>query len=808
MPGTTATGSSQIAILDSKIVADLCAGKFYVDVTPTTYIGSGATTVLGANVQITNPSGVIVKPFGTNYEIAPDLSGGMDAPVSFDIPTQAGNYQYGSYIVEVEMFDDSGSYTVTKTINICVPDKNNKQRKYGSLSAILKGVCKDGKLYVIVDGVPTYKGKTVESQTQELTLLYPTVSEKDPEVTSLLQFTVLLFEGVYKITGEICATYNLGDNLYAKVNYKVKKEKDIRCLIDPCCVFQALSALHLRITSDCTDAEKQETASITVDALRLYETAQLAGECGEDASEYISELEALLGCKCTCNCAEGTPIVPSAEGSTDILIEGCNVNVATAGLTTVYTIENYEYKVEIPANGGALTVSTATLANCTKTQVITFNISAVYSQIKTLANQNNTEADFFASIVKKALRSDFTCIGLTQPQIDALTLDGFVKALVDKVCSCCGCEAEIEIDTEAVFGSKVTVSWNNNGSVYAVDAYLDDVFVGTVLAPLEQFVFDGAADGTSHKWKLIAKCANGSYGNTLTGVFEFFGCPAIAPPNYIQDGVTAPCAYNLSDLVLTLPSGTTVEWHNSNNTSDSSLVADPTQVLGGIYYAFAKDASGCYSSQSMAYQVICIASEASCSAPQNLDVIEFGGMSHLVRFQSAAYPPPGNSYTVKRKLYSDPDVDGSYTTLGTPTYDVGMARWVFNDTTALDNVNYTYLAQSNCGDSPQTTPADKYQYVYLTCPALSFPPTITPESSLGYSFVPIGGDVIKYEVELWNESLTTLLETDTYLPAFSNPVTGYFEYLGEGVTYQIRVVVHTDLGSKNCEFESQTTVAP
>jgi hypothetical protein len=57
MPGVPATGSTTIAVLDSRIIADLCLGKICVDLTPSVYIGSGKDLVLGANVQITNPSG-------------------------------------------------------------------------------------------------------------------------------------------------------------------------------------------------------------------------------------------------------------------------------------------------------------------------------------------------------------------------------------------------------------------------------------------------------------------------------------------------------------------------------------------------------------------------------------------------------------------------------------------------------------------------------------------------------------------------------------------------------------------------------
>jgi hypothetical protein len=231
MPGTVITTSPDIALLDSRIVANLCTGYFLIDLTPSVYIASGKTLVLGANVQISNTYGVIVKPYGTSYEIAPALSMGMDGVVSFAIPTMASNYQYGKYTITVELFDQNNTrYTVTKTISLCEPDKNNKTRSYGTLSAKLTGSCTDGKVYVIVDTPPNYNGRQYESRSLDLELDYPTASGVDPLETSIGSFSVQLYEGVYKLSGTDCVTYNFGDNLFVKVNYKINLEKNIRCL--------------------------------------------------------------------------------------------------------------------------------------------------------------------------------------------------------------------------------------------------------------------------------------------------------------------------------------------------------------------------------------------------------------------------------------------------------------------------------------------------------------------------------------------------------------------------------------------------
>jgi hypothetical protein len=808
MPGTVITNSTNIALLDSLITANLCDGKFYVSVSPSIWIGSGKELVLGANVRITNPYGVIVKPYGPNYEIFPLGSGGMDAVISFNIPTLAGNYQYGQYKIDVQLFDGVNSWVVSKTVSLCEPDSKNKTRSYGSLSAILKGVCLSGRLEVIVDTVPNYKGYEVESQVNAFTLLYPTVSQVDPLSTTYTQFAVQLYEGEYKISGEICATYNMGDNVFAKVKYKVKKEKIIRCILDECCVLSALSDLHLQINAGCTQTEKERLGSITLDALRLLKMAQLSAECGEDPSDYVAELEKLLGCKCTCNCAEGTPIIGTGTSSGNTInIEGCNVSKSTVGLSDIYTIQNYGYEVSIVDNGGALVISSQSLDGCTMRQQITFSIAVVYAQLKTLANQNLTEAQFWASVVNKAINGaiDATCMGISQGTWDGYTLSQRIDAILAKICACCGCSGVASfVEVPVKQGADVLIVWNESGAFHSVDIYLDSVFHGNVLAGVKEYTFAGAADGDDHEFTIIPKCSNGSLGTSYSDEFGFFGCPTIAPADVepLFDGVS--CPFDLEAELPTLAGGLSYEVHNQNNTNNSTLVGDITNLNTGDFYVFVKDTDGCYSI-SKKVTIICQGA-TSCTAPQNLQVEEYLTCDFFVSFQSATFPPPSNSYTVKRRLYSDPDVAGSYTTIGTPTYNLSLNRWTICDNTALHNTPYVYLAQSNCGDSPMTTPSIQFTYAFVDCPELTLTPGV---NNIDYSFVPLTGTVVMYRVDIYDSTGTVLIHTDTHTAAYSNPTTGSFTYLDANTTYKIRIriLLHDDLDFVECDFVTTATLA-
>lgn len=301
------TTSPNITELQSKIVADLCGGNFLVDVTPSTWISTGNLNVQGASVRITNPVGVIIKEYPTSgFDIYPPMSS-VDTTA---IPLIAGNYQYGTYTVAVRLTDANGdSWIISKTVNICPPDPDNATRKYGCLSATLTANCTTGSLVVLLNNPPNYKGKTFSSQVNDLTLEYPTVSGLEPFETTMGSFSVQLYEGQYKLTGTACVLYSYGDSVYFYVNYKVKCEKIVYCIIDECCVQAKLAELQLRINSDCTQAQKDETASLALNALWLFQLAKLTASCGNDPSDYIADLEKLLGCQCTCNCNERTPVI-------------------------------------------------------------------------------------------------------------------------------------------------------------------------------------------------------------------------------------------------------------------------------------------------------------------------------------------------------------------------------------------------------------------------------------------------------------------------------------------------------------------
>ena len=362
------TDSADIRLLDSKITADLCAGKILVDVTPSEWVGAGDAYVEGASVRIVNPLSVTVKDYlSSGY----DIEAPMTDEYSYTLPLIAANYLYGDYIVSVRLTDSVGNdYEVVKTVNICPPNKNNKTKKTGCLSAKITAKCKKGIALIMLNQPPTYKGKNSESQVNDLELNFPTGSEEDNLQSTIDRFSVRLYQGVYKLSGSVCATYNYGKNVYFKIPYTVDCEKKLVCILDECCVQGKLEELKAKVDSDCTQEERDNTSSLIVSALFYLKLAQMAQDCGEDPSDHIIELEKLLGCSCSCNCDEGSPIFTGEPGS-DYTFEGCGFEEEETGLTKKITIYNRTH--ELLAGSSNVHVSQPVIDedNCKVTQEIT-----------------------------------------------------------------------------------------------------------------------------------------------------------------------------------------------------------------------------------------------------------------------------------------------------------------------------------------------------------------------------------------------------------------------------------------------------
>lgn len=275
-------------------------------------------------------------------------------------------------------------------------------------------------------------------------------------------------------------------------------------------------------------------------------------------------------------------------------------------------------------------------------------------------------------------------------------------------------------------------------------------------------------------------------------------CGDIDSPDLISDAVDdAVCPFDLTSWVSDPGAGFTIEWHTSNDTSSGTLVPDPTEVSTGIYYAFTHETStGCFS-QPSTLEINCAEVDV-CSEPLNLSVIASSDTTTFITFDSAIVPPP--SYLVKRRLASAADIPGNYITIGAPVFNGGTNKWEITDTTATSNVLYVYKAESQCADNSH--PFAVFTFGRLICPELT---TSFDGTNIDYSFVPVGGGITKYEVKIYDSTGTTLIATNTHLPAFTNPTTGTFTGLTLSTEYLVKIVMFIGTFSKICPGVEQHT---
>lgn len=797
MPATTINGSPNILLLDSNVTADGCSGKFYVDVTPSTI--TNAAAIPGVKIQIKDPYGEIIREYQNSY----DITNPFTAIFQYDIPYigQPGKYQYGKYTITCKLTDsDARQHTVSKVVDFC--QFADVQEAFDCISMVSD--CKNGYLHFRVAEPPVYQGKRYESKTQEWTIKYPS-GGPTPEVTGQSHFSLNLYPGLYIASGQMCAAYNLGDRVYVKINYTGYAEKLVKCLLDMDCVNKRMQFYYDKLKSGCdSDKERSLINDKLVSAAVLIPMIQGAIDLGGDPTRYIDDLEAALECTCTCNCGAGVPVINGTPAA-NVNITGCNIGHTQTGNTHNYDIQNHTYKFDVTGGGNFFVPGAVTTNGCEKTLTGTFNIANLYAALKTLIN-SQAEYDYWGNIIKLGLNNlNVDCLGITRGDFDGGSLENYFQVINNKFCtggiSPCAGTVTINNDTPIVRnGANVTVNFVQTGCAY-IRVLLDGVYYTEVLASAAQVTFIGKADGLQHTYTLIPVCTNGSFGTAYTNTFNLVACATIAPPSLSSNNIAnATCPYDGTGLVQTLPAGITAEWHNANNTLPSTLVT-PTALTTGVYWVFAKNAGGCYSIGSMV-QVGCN-TNTTVTAPQNLTFEPVSG-GIMVRFESAQYPPPNNSYTLKRRLKSDPDVSGSYTTLGSTgagiTFNTGLSLFELLDGSAVDNTLYVYRAISNGGSNLYI---DR-EYANIKCPTLALSHTGT---TINAQFAPLSGsNISQVYFEAYDNTQTTLIASSSATPAFSNPISLNANVLAAG-TYRVRVRIRIDTFTKECAFTTYIIAA-
>lgn len=273
------SNSSNITLLASSILADMCTGSFTINLLPSIFTLNGNLNVIGAKIKIVNPYGVKIKDYDVTYDILPPMSSNYVK----SIPKIENNFEYGEYVFYVELTDALlNKYEIENVLNLCEPNSKDKSKGYGIISANLIDNCTQGKVSILIDEPPVYKSKMAQSKTQNLTLTYPNATLPVYNFTTS-NISVQLFEGLYTLKGDVCAEYNLDNNILVRVPYKIDCEKKINCIVDFCNVYTKLQSLGEDL-EECSVEKVKETSNTIFDALRLLKTIELGNKCGKSVS--------------------------------------------------------------------------------------------------------------------------------------------------------------------------------------------------------------------------------------------------------------------------------------------------------------------------------------------------------------------------------------------------------------------------------------------------------------------------------------------------------------------------------------------
>jgi hypothetical protein len=336
MPVSTPS-SSYIQILDSRIVADLCAGKFYVDLTPSTFFSGGAAGMKGAKVKILDQNFRVIKDYPTGYDFG--TSGDIATHVlEFAVPKVGGVYKFGTYTISVSVTDgDNKVFDLSKTVKLSFPDLKDASKNYRTAKATIVAIPKDDRVHIVVDPPQNYGNAAPSTYAADVIVEFPLSSLEPGIIQDTLDFYVNLYDGIYKVSGNVCVTYVLPNSVSIRLSYVVKGEKDVLYTLDFMCVLDKLAELNSEISCDRTcHKERERLSSVAMEALFLLKSAEIAASVGQDPSAYLHKLNYLLGIdEADPGCQNRTSILHASDGG---ITDGVCVttNLSDGSVTVTY----------------------------------------------------------------------------------------------------------------------------------------------------------------------------------------------------------------------------------------------------------------------------------------------------------------------------------------------------------------------------------------------------------------------------------------------------------------------------------------
>lgn len=415
--GKIISNSANLTYLGAKVIFDIPAKKIFVDLSPTQWIDPSA--VVGARLKVVDPGGVVL------HDAVSFLPPNMDQIAQVSIPTVAGGVKYGVYAFTVTLEDGSVFHVDSTSFDLECVGKTD----YRTAEISINPKCKDGKTVVYASLPGQYKETEAEIVSKAWSYYFPVTAEMAKVTSTFDPFSVALVEGRNAASVSYIAKYSFGDFL-VNIEYKGSLEKDVRCTSSLCNVYPAISTL-VEQHAVCDEVQKASIETKLDAATKLIVAALLGEQCGYDVSDIIGELYDLLSIT-NINVTNILPGTPAAE----VVIQACNMETETVGLTTVYKFDNKIYEMQANEVGAKIISKSVDTGACLNKTTFTFD----WNKLSSYIIQSFTTQNFNTLIgaVNKSLDAvDPKCV-TTKPAWGLMSLTQRIQAIVDKQCECCG----------------------------------------------------------------------------------------------------------------------------------------------------------------------------------------------------------------------------------------------------------------------------------------------------------------------------------------------------------------------------------
>lgn len=312
MSALAITNSTKISSLDIKTIFNLNTGKISVDLSPSVFIADGAQNVNGASLKIISPSG---------YEVSDGLSNvftpNMDQVIEKNIPKINEILEYGIYQLIVVLDDATNTYTLKKNFRLCAPTDDGKSNT-GELDLTIDVNCATG--YAIVyggEGIP-YNGIQATSWTKNLSYYFPQGNGNGAAPQTGIThtpFTVVIYTGVNKVKGVSVGQFDLADNFTVIIRYEGEFEKDIRCNLDFCHLYEGMAKIYaIKKSENCDTLAYREAIQKINEAQPLMNMILFGYMCGNNIDDFITEMEKIIGKNCGCHKSKKINFVSGGVG--------------------------------------------------------------------------------------------------------------------------------------------------------------------------------------------------------------------------------------------------------------------------------------------------------------------------------------------------------------------------------------------------------------------------------------------------------------------------------------------------------------